>query len=222
MVQEGIERADAVVAPTQWMLQQLTDFYALPAKNLVIANGREIPFSKSTQRLQAASLGRLWDPAKGLSVLSELSLPIPVYVAGEKELGSQRSMPALTNVRQLGVLAEDDVFSLFRGSALYLCTSIYEPFGLAPLEAALCGCGIIARDVASLREVWADNAMYFSDALSLSEILEQLLELPEALNSLQLHSSLRAQQFTREKMTSRYLNLYRNLLNRREEISYVA
>jgi len=37
----------------------------------------------------------------------------------------------------------------------------YEPFGLAPLEAALSRCAIVANDIPSLREVWGSAAMYF-------------------------------------------------------------
>lgn len=51
---------------------------------------------------------------------------------------------------------------------------IYEPFGIAPLEAALCGCTVVANDIASLREVWGDDALYFDGPRSLSMLLHQL------------------------------------------------
>ena len=49
----------------------------------------------------------------------------------------------------------------FRQSAIYLCASRYEPFGLAPLEAALCGCALVLRDLPSLREIWGNSALFF-------------------------------------------------------------
>ena len=61
-------------------------------------------------------------------------------------------------------------------AAIYIATSKYEPFGLAPLEAALSRCAIVANDIPSLREVWEDAALYFrkDDARSLREALVRL------------------------------------------------
>ena len=65
---------------------------------------------------------------------------------------------------------------LLSRAAIYIATSKYEPFGLAPLEAALSRCAILANDIPNLREIWGDAACYFrsSDAESLSEALALL------------------------------------------------
>ena len=44
---------------------------------------------------------------------------------------------------------------LLAHAAIYIATSKYEPFGLAPLEAALSGCALVANDIPSLAEVLA-------------------------------------------------------------------
>ena len=115
------------------------------------------------------------------------------------------------NAVLLGPLSEDEILSLFSTSCLYLATSIYEPFGLAPLEAALCGCGILANDIPSLREVWGDAAMYFTDAASLTALLLDLTAYPATLLHLRRRSLRRAHEFTRERMTDAYVNLYSEL-----------
>ena len=72
------------------------------------------------------------------------------------------------------MLSEDAVFAAFRSSSIYVAASRYEPFGLAALEAALCGCAIVARDIPSLREVWGEAAVYFRDAEGLERLLGAL------------------------------------------------
>ena len=53
------------------------------------------------------------------------------------------------------------LLELFRTSAIYICTSVYEPFGWRRLKLRVCGCAVVARDMPSFREVWGDAALYF-------------------------------------------------------------
>jgi glycosyltransferase involved in cell wall biosynthesis len=151
----------------------------------------------------------MWDPAKNLALLIKVHAPFPILIAGD-DGGAAPAMPAGTSM--LGLLPEVDLLALFRESAIYLCTSRYEPFGLAPLEAALCGCAVLANDLPSLREVWGDAALYFQDAWSLSGLLSQLGRDPEQLAAAQRRSRLRAQTFSAACMADQYLALYRREL----------
>jgi glycosyltransferase involved in cell wall biosynthesis len=101
---------------------------------------------------------------------------------------------------------------LFAESSMYVCTSRYEPFGLAPLEAALAGCAVVARDIGSLREVWQDSAIYFSNAHQLSGILTKLAERPALLHEAQERAWQQAQLYTRERMKSAYRALFSHVL----------
>ena len=91
---------------------------------------------------------------------------------------------------------------------MYLCTSRYEPFGLAPLEAAMCGCAIVARDLASLREVWGEDALYFRDARGLTQQVDHLVTNPDLLRTMQERAQRRAATFTVERMADGYLELF--------------
>jgi glycosyltransferase involved in cell wall biosynthesis len=85
---------------------------------------------------------------------------------------------------------------------------------LSPLEAALCGCAIVAREIASMREVWANAALYFRDAEDLSVVLRQLFEDPELLRRYQQRAVERARMFSRERMVESYRTVYSNVLNK--------
>jgi glycosyltransferase involved in cell wall biosynthesis len=230
LVQAGLDGADAVVAPTRWMADALATHFVLPVEPRVIPNGRSVPGSEADERkLQAVTVGRLWDEAKDVGMLRDVQSPIPLLVAGESGFEQARSTcgreemtersavdvgegSKMRNPTQppsaLGQLSQRELFALLRQSAIYICTSKYEPFGLAPLEAALCGCAVLARDIPSLHEVWQDAALYFSDALSLSRLLRTLTDDPDLLALTQQRSHRRARQFSAEKMTDSYLQLY--------------
>lgn len=217
LVQRGLLQADAVIAPTQSVVKGLKNSFFLPNNAIVIPNGRTEPDSSQTatspeRLLQAVIAGRLWDQAKGLGILAETSLPLPVLLAGETE-HEGRSIPLnLPGVQLLGQLGAEDLQTLYRESAIYLCPSLYEPFGLAPLEAALAGCALICRDLPSLREVWGDNALYFRSAPELAAQLTRLATNPGFLADAQQRAQAHARQYTPDRMTEAYLSVFASVL----------
>lgn len=209
LVQEGLSRAHAVIAPTRWMADSLAHNFHLSNGPVVIPNGRTVRASPGVSRkLQAITAGRLWDEAKNVALLAEVRSPIPVFVAGDVRNGPADKILLPQGVTFLGCLASEELLRIFRESAMYLCTSRYEPFGLAPLEAALCGCAVLANDIPSLREVWQDGALYFHDARSLAALLNQLCIAPEELIAAQRRSLARARTFTGDKMATAYEHLF--------------
>jgi len=217
LVNSGLSRAECVVAPTRWMLHALARNFLLPESTAVVPNGRTLAAVSSTPRkLQAVTAGRLWDEAKNASMLREARSPVPLLIAGEFDAS------APDHVIYLGPLSQKDLLTLLRESSIYICTSRYEPFGLAALEAALCGCAVIANDISSLREVWADGALYFSGAESLAELLRGLCDNPERLRAARIQSFQRAGLFTAQRMIKGYLQVFQSALARSEAPAYVA
>ena len=73
LVQQGLDGADMVVAPTRAMLDDLRTHFAVPAHAEVIANGRTLRIADGTtpRKLQAVTAGRVWDEAKNLQLLAD-------------------------------------------------------------------------------------------------------------------------------------------------------
>jgi hypothetical protein len=220
----GSQGADAVAAPTHWMLSAFLANFPVSCPTYVVANGRRVNSGhmSADRKLQAVTAGRLWDEAKNLKMLANVHFPFPLLVAGEADYASS-TLPGLPgDATALGLLAENELLTLFRQSAIYLCTSRYEPFGLAPLEAALCGCAVLANDIPSLREVWGSGALYFRDATDLSGLLAQLAHHPQQLQLAQYRSRQRAQRYTAGHMTEQYLAIYEAMLAKFGAAAYVA
>lgn len=214
LVQRGLDAADVVTAPTAWMMRALGERFRLPSEQLVIPNGRSVGVRiPAERRLRAVTAGRLWDEAKDVALLAKVRSPMPLVVVGDKECDGIRA-GVLKGVESHGILSEQEVLQLFASSAVYVCTSRYEPFGLAPLEAAQCGCAIVARDIESLREVWENAALYFEDPTQLSAVLKRLYEDPAFMCAYRQRAGHRARMFSREQMVMGYRNMYIGLLDK--------
>ena len=64
------------------------------------------------------------------------------------------------NVIYTGYISDEKLVSLYRHAAVFVYPSLYEGFGIPPLEAMSQGCQVIVSTCASLPEVCGNNAMY--------------------------------------------------------------
>jgi glycogen(starch) synthase len=219
LVMQGLRGADVVVAPTTWMLHALQRNFVTNAGVRIIPNGRPLlPRAREVRTMQAVTLGRLWDEAKGIDTLLKIDLPIPIYIGGEQQFDNVSApKSAAANVHWLGALSDDEVALLLQRSSIYLGPSRYEPFGLAPLEAALSGCALILRDLPGFREVWSHSALYFTSEHQLEEMVAQLSKDAAHLAFMQQAASQRAALYSVDRMTEAYLKLYREALDARRD-----
>ncbi|APR96397.1 glycosyl transferase family 1 [Pandoraea thiooxydans] len=77
------------------------------------------------------------------------------------------------NVLMAGAVTDGELKALYQGAACFIFPSLYEGFGLPPLEAMRCGCPVIASREASLPEVCGDAALY-CDAYSVEDIADKI------------------------------------------------
>lgn len=223
VVSRGLRSATAVVAPSRWMLNMLSEIYGRQPQSMVIYNGRSPRLFNPhmTKTESVLGVGRLWDCAKQVSLLTRYPQAVPVWIAGsevhpEEALRAESELAAGANVELKGPLPEKQLRMLYTRAAMYAATSRYEPFGLAPLEAALSRCALVANDLPSFHELWGDTAVYFrrNDGADLAEKIRQLAADPALRRSYALRAYRRAlQRFTAERMVSDYLQLYCSLAN---------
>ena len=110
-----------------------------------------------------------------------------------------------SGVRLLGSVDDEVLPALYSGAAGFVYPSIYEGFGLPPLEAMACGCPVAVSDIPAHREVCGDTAMYFDPFIpeEVSSKLQWLLRLDSAARAFLLEQGLhRAARYTWESAAS--------------------
>lgn len=92
--------------------------------------------------------------------------------------------------------------------------SLYEGFGLPPLEAMACGCPVLVSDAASLPEVCGDAALYF-DPYNSEDIAEKILEMlsnKELREELRQKGLVQAHRFSWEKCAEKVISVIEEVL----------
>jgi glycogen synthase len=206
-VRAGIQGADALIAPSAFMLRELDNLYGpLPALARVVHNGSAAARADVPKLPFVLGAGRFWDDAKNLGALDEAAagLDAPVLLAGDAGDSAPR------HARPLGAIAPDALAALRARAAVFAAPARYEPFGLAILEAARAGCSLVLGDIPSLRELWDGVArfVYPGDAQALRAALAEALEHPRPATE-------RAARYSVEAMAAAHEALYEELVEAR-------
>jgi glycosyltransferase involved in cell wall biosynthesis len=97
---------------------------------------------------------------------------------------------------------------------VFASVALYEPFGLAVLEAAQAGCPLVLSDIPTFRELWDGAAVFVGsdDDAAIAAALEGLLRDPEERARAGAAARERAGRYTVGAMTAGVLGVYRDLL----------
>jgi len=220
MVSSGLRGADIVVAPSQGMLNAVTEHYSCPAARAVIHNGRSAAeFNPDVPKDDfVLSVGRLWDAAKQVSLLLKGHHGAEVRIVGwEQEPGREGAANTLqipANVQLLGPRSQAELCELYSHAGIYAATSRYEPFGLSPLEAALSGCALVLNDNPVFHELWGNSGIYFTknDAADLARVIAELRNTPQTRREYADRAYQTAREkFTATRMVEQYEKIYQEV-----------
>ncbi len=215
-VARGLHAARLVLTPTRAMLAALERHYGHLRAARVIPNGRDSRlFSPGQKQPFVFAAGRLWDEAKNVAALGAVAsrLAWPVYVAGDEEHpdgGSSR----FEGLNCLGLLAPEALPYWYSRASIYALPARYEPFGLSAVEAGLSGCALVLGDIASLREVWGDAALFVppDDSETLERTINRLVEDDGLRADMSSRARARALEYTPRRMAEGYVRAYRDVI----------
>lgn len=116
--------------------------------------------------------------------------------------------------RFIGRTTDDELIDLYNGASVFVFPSLYEGFGLPPLEAMACETPVVASNRSSVPEV-AGNAALIIDPTSTGKLAEAILAV---IDDNKLRDDLvekglrRIQDFSLEKFTQETISVYEQVL----------
>ena len=114
----------------------------------------------------------------------------------------------------LGHVPAEQVAPLYRGAEAMIFPSLYEGFGLPPLEAMACGCPVAASNTGAVAEVCGDAALLFdpNDTDAIADAITRISGDATLRSSLIEAGVERAASFTWEQSARRHLAVYHKAL----------
>ena len=116
-------------------------------------------------------------------------------------------------VRFIGEVSNADMPALYSACTLFVFPSLYEGFGLTPLEAIACGAPVACSNTSSLPEVAGDAALLFDPTRpeEIATTCARILNDPALQTALRARSLAQAARFTWAETARRTLEVYRRV-----------
>ena len=184
---DGLERsvraADRIITISEFSKREITDLLSVPADRVAVVpcaarcSDASVPFEAIAEKYGVRQPFLLYvgtlEPRKNLIRLlhaferlkKQEQLPHQLVLAGGKGWNNEAfdtalaASPVKDAVILTGFISEAEKNSLYQHADLFVFPSLYEGFGIPPLEAMHWGCPVVAADAASLPEVCGDAAV---------------------------------------------------------------
>ncbi len=174
-----LRRAAHIITVSEFSKREISSFFGIPeTKFSVVPNATDSSFTPGSPRrtdpyLLAVSspsshknFGRLLDAYARIGTAARPRLVIAGSTAPALVRPEFANQPGVDFV---GRVDDEELLALYRGASAFIFPSLYEGFGIPPLEAQACGVPVLAADIPAAREVLADSARYF-DPTSVEDI----------------------------------------------------
>ncbi|WP_370754809.1 glycosyltransferase family 4 protein [Megamonas funiformis] len=195
-------RVKKIFTVSEFSKKRLNEYFNIPLERIVVTyNGidhmKNIKFDenifskfnieKNNYVLAVSSL----NPSKNFKLILETAKILPeinFVIAGgsNSSVFKEQGLEITSNVKFIGYVNDKELVALYKYASCFVYPSIYEGFGIPPLEAMFFNCPVILSDIEVFKEIYRDCALYcnISDKYILKEKILILLEKEEVRHQL--------------------------------------
>lgn len=229
-------RADAIIAVSDATRRDLISAYGLPPEKIAVIHEAAAPhFQPQSEDARSRVrqdyglperyilyVGTI-EPRKNLERLLQAWAPLyqarecpALVIVGKRGwlsdgfFAALEACPAREGVVLTGYVQDGDLPAVYAGATAFVFPSLYEGFGLPPLEAMACGTPVICANASSLPEVVGDAALLIDplDGASLQHALRHLSADTALQESLRAQGLARSATFSWRRAAQETLSVY--------------
>jgi len=232
-------RADAIIAVSQHTKKSLIDLYHLPPDKITVIYEAAAPRFVAQSPAQVNAVRQRYhlpdrylltvgviEPKKNhsgfLQAFERLCRQMPdLYwvIVGRRGwlyegfFGALEASPARSRVCMPGYVDDADLPAVYAGAHAFVFPSLYEGFGLPPLEAMACGTPVLSSNRASLPEVCGNAAIYFdpNDTEAMVDAVQRITNDPPLRQAMIDRGFTQASHFSWTRAAAQTWQLYQTL-----------
>ena len=230
-----IERADKIIAISESTKRDILEYIDIPEEKIAVTYLAASALFKEATENEKSELRRKYNLGKpfilyvgrrsgyknfvtllrGYSKWSKKREFDLVCIGGASDFSDDeiriiKNANLVNSVKLFTGIGDDELRIFYSSSHVFVCPSLYEGFGIPPLEAMACGTPVIVSKVYSLPEVVGDAGLYFnpSSTEELLACLNQIADDVELRKQLIGKGLNRIRLFSWEKTATKTLNIY--------------
>lgn len=231
----GLKRAKYILTPSNHSKELLLSMFKLNGEQImVIHNGsdncnKKIKIPQLVKENYIMYVGRICEMKnisgllRAFEIISKLYPHKFLFIGDDEKQFKKEISNANLNKKVISKIifkqniSEEEKTKLLSKASVFVFPSLYEGFGLPPIEAMACGCPVVVSKTSSLPEICGDAAIYI-DPKKTNEIvtaIEKVLSDRSLMNEMIFRSVDRAKMFKWELSAIEHMNVFMNVLDYR-------
>jgi glycosyltransferase involved in cell wall biosynthesis len=237
-----VELSDAIITVSEWSKKDILKFFPIDESKVHVtplaADKKYMPLDREKCKVELKNKYNItkpfilyiggFSPRKNVKALliafsqvfSKLKIEHQLVIVGAtKDDGNylskmSSSLDVSSNIIFTGFVPEDDLPNLYNSCEAFVYPSLYEGFGLPPLEAMSCGTPVITSNISSIPEVVGDSGILIDpfSTVSLIEALELVLNDDKKKQELREKGLARASEYSWRKTAEQTLEVYKKVI----------
>lgn len=204
--------AKRIITVSEFSKTEIVKYLKLPSKKIFVINNAvatnvslndkstEGRFVEDKYILAVSSI----DPRKNLqrliNVFAEQELSnVNLILVGKKAKHFNVSLKSIPeNVTFTGYVSDDTLKNIYQNCEFFIYPSLYEGFGIPPLEAMSNNCAVIAGDIPSLKEVCGSAAVYVNpyDETDIKNAIFKFLKNKPLVEEMKIRGRLKVSEYS--------------------------
>jgi glycosyltransferase involved in cell wall biosynthesis len=215
-----LSRLKALLTVSQFSKGEISSFYGFPEKQIFVipaaVSEAFVPAPLNADRQQYLLAVSSPSAHKNFNRMIQAFLTLQGHenvqlhiVGGGNDIFADPNLQRLASrdprIRFLGRLSDAELIEQYQGATAFVFPSLYEGFGIPPLEAQACGCPVLAANAASIPEVLQASALYFDplDVSHMAAAMERILTDVPLRQSLRRRGMINVRRFSWEDSARR-------------------